>query len=78
MAWYDNINRRGYGTTQAWPEYNENFGQSFAGVGRFDPRNLMRPDNLTQDLGAANYQAPTVYPGSAYSPQRGFEEMQFD
>jgi hypothetical protein len=36
----------------------------------------MMPDNLTQDLGAANYRAP--FPGSAYSPQRGFEEMQFD
>ena len=58
MAWYDNIDRRGYGTTQAWPEYNENFGQSFAGVGRFDPRNLMLPDNLSRDLGASTYQAP--------------------
>ena len=64
MAWYDNItNMRGYENinktgTQAWPEYNENFGKSFAGVQRFDPRNLMRPSNLSQDMGASNYQAP--------------------
>tara|TARA_R110000824_G_scaffold120860_3_gene276594 strand:- start:79 stop:969 length:891 start_codon:yes stop_codon:yes gene_type:complete len=44
-------------------EYNPNYGKNFAGVGRFDPRNMMRPDNLTQDLGAATYQAPQVYPG---------------
>ena len=61
--WYDNIDRRGYNNYDGAQEYNPNFGQSFAGVGRFDPRNMIRPDNLTQDLGAANYQAPTVYPG---------------
>ena len=51
-------------------EYNENlnpnnpnYGRSFAGVGRFDPRTMMLPSNLSQDLGAATYQAPTVYPG---------------
>lgn len=63
--------------TQAWPEYNPNLFKGM-GVGHFDPRNLIRPHNLTQDLGASTYQAPPVYPGSAYSPHRGFEEMQFD
>jgi hypothetical protein len=60
MAWYDNVDTRGYNNmlgTQAWPEYNPNL-FSNTGVGRFDPRNLMRPDNLTQDLGASTYQAP--------------------
>ena len=71
MAWYDNIDRRGYGTTQAWPEYNENFGQSFAGVGRFDPQNLMRPDNLTQDLGAATYTGPRIPEGIPFNPAQG-------
>ena len=56
MRGYQNINKTG---TQAWPEYDENYGRSFAGsVGHFDPRNLMRPDNLSQDLGASTYQAP--------------------
>ena len=36
MAWYDNIDTRGYGTTQAWPEYNPNLFRTNAGVGRFD------------------------------------------
>ena len=60
MAWYDNVDTRGYNNmlgTQAWPEYNPNLFRG-TGVGRFDPRNLMRPDNLTQDLGASTYQAP--------------------
>ena len=56
--WYDNIDRRGYNNYDGAQEYNPNFGQSFAGVGRFDPRNMIRPDNLTQDLGASTYQAP--------------------
>ena len=60
MAWYDNIDTRGYNNmlgTQAWPEYNENLFRN-TGIGRFDMRNMMRPDNLTRDLGASNYQAP--------------------
>ena len=70
-----------YSGTQAWPEYNPNL---FAGVGRFDPRNLMRPDNLTQDMGASMYQAgPPQNVNSPLldtyqrSPHEGFEEMQF-
>jgi len=55
MRGYQNINKTG---TQAWPEYDENYGSNFAGIGRFDPNNLMRPDNLSQDLGASTYQAP--------------------
>ena len=58
--WYDNADTRGYNNmlgTQAWPEYNENLFRN-TGIGRFDMRNMMRPDNLTQDLGASNYQAP--------------------
>jgi len=80
MAWYDNVDTRGYNNmlgTQAWPEYNPNLFRGM-GVGRFDTRNLMPPDNLTQDLGASTYRAPPVYPGSLYSPHRGFGEMQFD
>jgi hypothetical protein len=46
-----------YSGTQAWPEYNPNL---FAGVGRFDPRNLMRPDNLSQDMGASNAPLPVA------------------
>jgi hypothetical protein len=62
MAWYDNIDTRGYNNmlgTQAWPGYNPNLFQGM-GVGRFDAGNLMRPDNLTQDLGAATYRAPPL------------------
>ena len=62
MAWYDNIDRRGYNNYDGAQEYNPNFGQSFAGVGRFDPRNLMRPANLTRDLGAATYTGPQEAP----------------
>ena len=78
MAWYDNIDTRGYNNYDGAQEYNPNYGRSFAGVGRFDPRNMIRPDNLTQDMGASTYTAPPVYPGSLYSPHRGFEEIQFD
>jgi hypothetical protein len=62
MAWYDNVDTRGYNNmlgTQAWPGYNPNLFQGM-GVGRFDAGNLMRPDNLTQDLGAATYRAPPL------------------
>jgi hypothetical protein len=68
---------RGYNNYDGAQEYNPNYGRSFAGVGRFDPRNMIRPDNLTQDMGASTYTAPPVYPGSLYSPHRGFDEMQF-
>ena len=61
---------RGYGTTQAWPEYNENLFQGM-GVGRFDPRNLMRPDNLTQDLGAATYTGPRTPEAIPFNPNQG-------
>jgi len=61
--WYDNItDMRGYNNmtgTQAWPEYNKNL-FSNTGIGRFDPRNMIRPDNLTQDMGANNYVAPPL------------------
>ena len=47
-----------------WNPNNPNYGKSFAGIGRFDPRNLNRlPSNLSQDLGASTYTAPPVYPG---------------
>ena len=47
-----------------WNPNNPNYGKSFAGIGRFDQRNLNRlPSNLTQDLGASTYTAPPVYPG---------------
>jgi len=46
-----------YDDAQEYDEnYNENFGKSFAGIGRFDPSNMMLPSNLSQDLGASNYQ----------------------
>ena len=79
MAWYDNVDTRGYNNmlgTQAWPEYNPNLFRN-TGIGRFDIRNMRRPDNLTQDMGASTYTAPPVYPASLYSPHRGFNEMQF-
>ena len=70
MRGYQNINKTG---TQAWPEYDENYGSKFAGVGRFDPRNLMRPDNLTRDTGASMYQAPPVgnYESTSFLPDQG-------
>lgn len=88
--WYDNRNMGSafplmdYGSNQlaeyannALPNTQNNPGLSWwmnSDRGRY--ASPMMPDNLTQDLGAANYRAP--FPGSAYSPQRGFEEMQFD
>ena len=68
--WYENVDTRGYENmsptgTQAWPEYNPNLFRG-VGVGRFDMRNMMRPTNLTPDMGASAYQTPspaTVYPG---------------
>ena len=70
MAWYDNIDTRGYGTTQAWPEYNPNLFRGM-GIGRFDTRNMMRPDNLTQDLGAATYTGPRTPEGIPFNPNQG-------
>ena len=62
MAWYDNADTRGYNNmlgTQAWPEYNPNLFRN-TGIGRFDVRNMIRPSNLSQDLGASTYQAPVA------------------
>jgi len=68
MRGYQNINKTG---TQAWPEYDENYGSSFAGIGRFDPNNLMRPSNLTQDMGASMYTAPVNQSTSSFLPDQG-------
>ena len=56
MSIYDYKNYTGTDTA-AWPEYNPNM---FKGMGhsRFDARNMIRPDNLSPDMGASNYQAP--------------------
>jgi hypothetical protein len=53
--------------TQAWPGYNPNLFKGM-GVGRFDPRNLIRPDNLTQDLGASTYTGPQEAPLNTLDP----------
>ena len=53
---------RGYNNYDGAQEYNEDYGKSFLGVGRFDPRNLRPPDNLTQDLGASTYRGPQLNP----------------
>ena len=63
MAWYDNITSSRYNNYNKYDgaqEYNENFGNSFKGVGRFDPQNFIRPSNLTQDMGASTYRAPAA------------------
>ena len=52
----NNSGLAGYQNYDGAQEYNPNFGQSFAGIGRFDPSNMMLPSNLSQDLGASNYQ----------------------
>ena len=61
--WYDNMRSDGnnrynnYNNYDGAQEYDPNYGQGFAGIGRYDPRNI-RPSNLSQDLGASTYQAP--------------------
>ena len=69
MAWYDKIDKRGDGTTQAWPEYKPNLFRGM-GIGRFDTRNMMHPDNLTQDLGADNYTGTRTPEGIPFNPNQ--------
>jgi hypothetical protein len=86
--WYDNITSSRYNNYNNYDgaqEYDADYGKSFAGIGRFDPRNFMRPSNLTQDMGASNYQAPPpenvnrpLLDTYQRSPHEGFEEMEFD
>ena len=59
--WSDDITSTRYNNYNNYDgaqEYNADYGKSFAGIGRFDIQNMIRPSNLTQDLGASTYQAP--------------------
>ena len=65
--------------------YNNNLNERFQGeneiYGNMDQNmNYRGPDpfgSFNSGVGSFYNQRP-VYPGSAYSPHRGFEEMQFD